>query len=122
MSMELEEKKKETFKQIKELAESQGWETEVDYLELRSVYYLDTKAFIIKKSDDLERPSLSIYINFKDTPYIEQILVNLFFPDGYLELISSMHMGIEELPKLLERIEMLSELPETISKYLKGDK
>ena len=122
MSMELEEKKKETFKQIKELAESQGWETEVDYLELRSVYYLDTKAFISKKSDDLERPSLSIYINFKDTPYIEQILVNLFFPDGYLELISSMHMGIEELPKLLERIEMLSELPETISKYLKGDK
>ena len=94
----------------------------MDYLELRSVYYLDTKAFIIKKSDDLERPSLSIYINFKDTPYIEQILVNLFFPDGYLELISSMHMGIEELPKLLERIEMLSELPETISKYLKGDK
>lgn len=122
MSMELEEKKKETFKQIKELAESQGWETEVDYLELGSVYYLDTKAFISKKSDDLERPSLSIYINFKDTPYIEQILVNLFFPDGYLELISPMHMGIEELPKLLERIEMLSELPETISKYLKGDK
>lgn len=117
--MDIKEKKKKVFETIEKLAESQGWHTELSESRFADIYRANLRVTLIKNPvDNIESPMIELEVDFKNEVYIEHLKLNLYFAKGYLEFTTLAHIDIDNLPKLLERVDILSMLPETIGEYL----
>ena len=114
--MNPKEKKQETFRQIEEISWAQGWIAKLYEPKYKSLPVLEL--YLLKHPSEKNSPSIDMIVDCKDKPYISLLKLTWRYPDNYLEFNTIVHLGIEELPKLLERICMLSVMPERISKFL----
>lgn len=116
--MGLLEKKQEVLRQIEELADTQGWNATASEISLESEYFSNIVVLFTRCMEDIEYPNLEISVDCADEPYIESLEVDIPYSKGYIGFTYEERVELEIIPKLLERMELVSKLPEKPSEYL----
>lgn len=116
--MGLLEKKQEVFRQIEELADTQGWNATASEISLESEYFSNIVVLFTRCMEDIEYPNLEISVDCADEPYIESLELDIPYSKGYIRFTYEERVGLEIIPKLLEQMELVSGLPEKLSEYL----
>ncbi len=117
--MGLLEKKQEVLRQIEKLADTQGWNATASEISLESEYFSNIVVLFTRCMEDIEYPNLEIDVDCADEPYIENLSVNIPYSNGYVGFNYQGRVELDRLHKLLEQLELVSELPEKFSEYLK---
>lgn len=116
--MGLLEKKQEVLRQIEKLADTQGWNATASEISLESEYFSNIVVLFTRCMEDIEYPNLEISVDCADEPYIERLELNIPYSKGYIGFTYGERVELEIIPKLLEQMELVSELPEKLSEYL----
>ncbi len=115
--MGLLEKKREVLRQIEKLADTRGWNATASEISLESEYFSNIVVLFTRCM--IEYPNLKIDVDCADEPYIENLSINIPYSNGYVGFNYQGRVELDRLHKLLEQLELVSELPEKPNEYLK---